>query len=71
MNTRYLKTIAFVLALLFLSGCAVTVRDDGGFHHHHHRYRHWHSSLQQSSPSMAQMTAQDNRDSVSYEQVTR
>ena len=71
MNTRYLKTMTFVLALLFLSSCAVWVRDDDGFHRYHHGYGRWHSSLQQSNQSIAQMTAQNSRGSGSYDQVTR
>jgi hypothetical protein len=71
MNAQYLKTMAFVLALLFLSSCAVWVRDEDGFHHHHRGYRHWHSSLQQSDQSIAQMTAQNSRDSGSHEKVNR
>jgi hypothetical protein len=34
MNARYLKTVAFVLALLFLSSCEVFLRDDDEFHRH-------------------------------------
>ena len=59
MNARYLKTMAFVLALLFLSSCAVWVRDEDGYHRHHRRYWH-HSSLQQSEQSFVQMSAQDS-----------
>ena len=72
MNTRYLKTMAFVLALLFLSSCAVWVRDDDGFRRHYHRggWRH-HSSLQQPDRSAAQMTAQNSLDSITHQQVRR
>ncbi len=59
MNIRYLKMTAFVLALFFLSGCAVFIRDD----YHHPYYRHWHSSLQQFD---GQMTAQSSGDSVAH-----
>lgn len=68
MDVRYFKMMALVLALFFLSSCAVWVRDDG--YHHRFRHHHWRSSLQQSDPSIARMTAQDSRDSGSYEQVT-
>jgi hypothetical protein len=61
MNAQYLKTMAFVLVLLFLSSCAVWVRDDE-YHHHHRGYWHHHSSLQQSPESRAQMTAQNSGD---------
>ncbi len=73
MNTQYLKTMAFVLALLFLSGCAVWVRDDDfhGHYRHYHGYGRWHSSLQQSEQSIAQMSAQNNRGLGSHEQVSR
>jgi len=71
MNTRYLKTMAVALVLLFLSSCAVLVRDDGREYrhyryqrhyddrdrHYHRRDRDWHSSLQQSNQSTAQMTS--------------
>lgn len=55
MNFRYLKIMGFVLALFFLSGCAVFIREDD----HPHHYRHWHSSLQQSD---VQITAQNSGD---------
>ncbi len=69
MNTRYLKTMAFVLALLFLSSCAVVVRDDDWHYRHYHGYGRWHSSLQQSEQSIAQMSAQNSRSN--HEQVSR
>ncbi len=59
MKTVYAKVFATVLALLFLSGCAVWIRDDDGFYHHHRRYWH-HSSLQQSERSSVQMAIQDS-----------
>jgi len=70
MNTQYLKTMAFVLALLFLSSCAVVVRDDDWHYRHYRGYRR-HSSLQQSNQSIPQMTAQNIRGSGSHEQVSR
>ena len=70
MNTQYLKTMAFVLALFFLSGCAVVVRDDDWHYRHYRGYRH-HSSLQQSNQSTAQITAQNDRGSGSHKQVSR
>jgi outer membrane biogenesis lipoprotein LolB len=61
MNIKPLKIFVLILATLFLSSCAVFVRDD----HHHRRYRHhWRSSLQQSE---AQMTAQNSGDSLGHE----
>ncbi len=61
MNIKPLKILVLILATLFLSSCAVFVRDD----HHHRRYRHhWRSSLQQSE---AQMTAQNSGDSLGHE----
>ena len=62
MNTQYLKTMAFVLALLFLSSCAVVVRDDDWHYRHYRGYRH-HSSLQQSNQSLSQMAAQNTGES--------
>ena len=50
MNIRFLKVMAIVIAFLFVTGCAVFVRDDDEYHHHH-RDRHWHGSLQQSPQS--------------------
>jgi len=55
MNIRYIKIVGVILALVFLSGCAVFVRGDD-WHHHHRGYWH-HSSLQQSNPSVSQLTA--------------
>jgi hypothetical protein len=61
MNTKPSKIFVLVLAALFLSSCAVFVRDD----HHHRGYRHhWRSSLQQSE---AQTTAQNSGDSLGHE----
>ncbi len=65
MNIQPLKILAVILALFFLSGCAVFVRDED---HHHRGHWHHHSSLQQSG---VQMTAQDSGDSGSQEQVSR
>jgi outer membrane biogenesis lipoprotein LolB len=59
MNIKPLKIFVLILATLFLSSCAVFVRDD-----HHHRRHHWRSSLQQSE---AQMTAQNGGDSLGHE----
>lgn len=58
MEIRYLKIWALILALFFLPGCAIFVRDDG-FHHHRFHGGRWHSSLQQSDQSTIQMTAQN------------
>ncbi len=64
MNTKPLKILALILATVFLSSCAVFVRDD----HHHRRYRHhWRSSVEQSDQSTAQMTAQNSGDSLGHE----
>lgn len=64
MNIPHLKMFAIILALFFLSSCAIFVRDED----HHHR-GHWHhSSLQQSG---VQMTAQNSGDWVGQEQVSR
>ena len=70
MNIQPLKIFVVILSLLFLSSCAVFVRDEDWDHHHYyhnHEYRH-HSSLQQSE---TQMTAQDNGDSGGQGQVGR
>jgi hypothetical protein len=65
MNIRPLKIFLVILAVIFLSSCAVFVRDD----HHHRRGRwHHHSSLEQSR---IQMTAQNGGDSGGHEQVNR
>ena len=62
MNIRSLKIFLVILAVIFLSSCAVFVRDD-----HRHRGRpHHHSSVQQSG---VQMTAQNSGDSGDHEQV--
>lgn len=59
MKTLYAKVLATILALFFLSSCAVWVRDEDGYYRHHRRY--WrHSSLQQSDQSPLQMAVQDN-----------
>jgi hypothetical protein len=65
MNNWSLRIFMVILAVFFLSSCAVWVRDD---HHHRRGRHHWRSSLQQSE---AQMTAQNSGDSGSYEQVIR
>jgi hypothetical protein len=70
MNIRPLKIMAIVISLFFLSSCAVWVRDDD-FHHRHHGYGRWHSSLQPSGQSTAQVTAQNNGGSGAHEQVIR
>jgi hypothetical protein len=69
MNIQPLKIFVVILALFFLSSCAVFVRDEDWDHHHYHNheYRH-HSSLQQSE---TQMTAQDSRDSGGLAQVAK
>ena len=60
MNDWRLKITTVILAVFFLSSCAVWVRDDD----HHRRFRHhWRSSLQQSE---VQMTAQDSGDPVGH-----
>jgi hypothetical protein len=62
MNIRPLKIFLVILAVIFLSSCAVFVRDD-----RHHRGRpHHHSSLQQAG---VQMTAYNGGDSGGHEQV--
>lgn len=61
MNIRPLKILAVILALFFLSSCAVFVRDED--HHHRGRWHHY-SSLQQSG---VQMTAQNSGDSAGHE----
>jgi len=60
MGSQYIRIFVMVLALLFLSSCAVFVRDED-WHHHRHGYRHY-SSLQQSDQSTGQMTAQNSGD---------
>jgi hypothetical protein len=68
MNTKPLRIFALILAMLFLSSCAVFVRDD----RHHRRYRHhWRSSVEQSEQSTAQMTAQNSGNSLDYEQTRK
>ena len=56
MNIRYTKIFAVILAMFFLSSCAVWVRGDDWHHYRHRGYWH-HSSLQQSNQSVSQMTA--------------
>jgi len=65
MNIPIQKIIGVILALFFLSGCAVFVRDGGGHHHRGHWRRH--SSFQQSPQSQIQMSAQNSGDSGSQE----
>jgi hypothetical protein len=55
MNIRPLKIFLVILAVIFLSSCAITVRD-----HHHPGDRHWHSSLQQPDQPPVQITAQNS-----------
>ncbi len=58
MNIQVKKIIGIILALFFLSGCAVFVRDGGGYHRHR---GHWHhSSLQQSDQPSFQMADQNS-----------
>jgi len=52
MKIQNLKIMAVLLAMFFVTGCAVFVRDDD-FHHHHRYYRHWRGSLEQSSQPIA------------------
>jgi hypothetical protein len=59
MKIQLRKIGVIMIALFFLSGCAVFVRDDG-FHHHHFHGGRWHSSLQQSDPFSVQRTAQND-----------
>jgi len=68
MNIPIQKIIGIVLALFFLSSCAVFVRDGG-----HHHGGHWrgHSSLQQSDQSAVQMTAQNSGEVQGHNQVRR
>jgi hypothetical protein len=68
MNTQYAKLIAVVLAVFFLSGCAVYVRDEDW--HHHRGYWH-HSSIQQSEQSSVQMFVQNSGDSGEHSQIGR
>jgi hypothetical protein len=63
------KIIGIALALFFLSGCAVFVRDGGGYHHHGH-WRH-HSSIQQVNPLAIQMTARNSGKAQQHDQVSR
>jgi hypothetical protein len=56
MNIRFVRMFAIILAMFFLSSCAVWVRDEDGHHYHHRGYWH-HSSLQQPDQSVSQMTA--------------
>jgi hypothetical protein len=74
MNIQFKKIIGIILALFFLSGCAVWVRDRGGGHYRHRdHYRHhdrgrWHHSLLQQSdqPSVQQMTAQNSGEEIPF-----
>ena len=63
MDFKYLKILTIGLVLVFATqGCAVIVRD----HDRRHHRRDWHrSSLLQSDQSIAQMTAQNSRESLS------
>ena len=62
MSVHHLRIPTIILALFFLSGCAVVVRDDDWHRHHYRGYWH-HSLLQQSNQSLSQMTAQNTRES--------
>jgi len=66
MNIRPLKIFLVILAVIFLSSCAVFVRDD-----HHHRRDRYHSSVERSLQHKVQITAQNSGDSIGYEQVSR
>jgi len=68
MNIRPLKIFVVILAIFFLSGCAIFVRDEDWDHHYPHGYWHHHSSLQWSE---TQMAVQDSGDSGGHEQVGR
>jgi hypothetical protein len=68
MNIRHFKIWAIVLALFFLSGCAIFVREDG-FHYHHFHGGRWHSSIQPSDQSAIQMIAQTSGDSRTHDRV--
>jgi hypothetical protein len=68
MNLGYARILATALALFFLSGCALYVRDEDW--HHHRRYWH-HSSIQQSEQSPVQLVAQNSGDSGEHDQVRR
>ena len=69
MNNQSLKIFAVILAIFFLSGCAIFVRDED-WHHHHRGY--WrHSSIQQSNSSLSQMTAQNTGVSKDRGQASR
>ena len=67
MNTRYLRMFAVLLALFFMSSCAVFVGDGG----HHRGYWRRHSSLEQSNPATVQMTAQNSGEAQGHDQVSR
>ena len=67
MNIQPLKILAVILAIFFLSSCAVFVRDED--HHHRGRWHH-HSSLQQSQ-SQVQMGAESSGDLVGQEQASK
>jgi hypothetical protein len=68
MNTRYLRMFAVLLALFFMSSCAVFVRDGD---YHHRGYWRRHSSLEQSDPAPVQMTAQNSGEAQGHDQVSR
>ena len=70
MNIQRLKTFLVILAIFFLSGCAVFVRDGDWDHHHHRGHWHHHSSLQQSQ-SQVQMGAENSGDLVGQEQASK
>ncbi len=70
MKIRLFKTGIVILALFFLSGCAIFIRDDD-FHHHHFHGGRWHSSLQQSDQSTIRMAAQISGDSGARDKVSR
>ena len=62
MNFRFLKVFMVIVALIFATqGCAVFVRDDD--HYYHRPYRHWRSSVEQSTQAMAQRPYQDGGNS--------
>ena len=70
MNIPIKKITGIILALFLLSGCAVFVRDGGGYYHHPGHWRH-HSSIQQSNPLANQMTAQNSGEAQQHDQVSR
>jgi hypothetical protein len=58
MNIRYIKILTIALALVFaIQGCAIFVRDkDRHYRYRHHRDRDWHSSVEQPTQPVVQVT---------------